>query len=169
MRTIVYDVLPANNTQAIKLLKEAKDLNFKNCKMLMKETEDNSNRWKGIPCSWIGRLGVVKVNILSTAIYRINAIPVKTPKTFFTELEQRGLKFRWKHKRPPNSQNNPEKEKQTGGIISTDFRLYYKATVITTAWHWNKSRHRSMKQDREPRKKPTCLQSINNKGVKNTH
>lgn len=56
MRTIVYDVLPANNTQAIKLLKEAKDLNFKNCKMLMKETEDNSNRWKGIPCSWIGRI-----------------------------------------------------------------------------------------------------------------
>lgn len=46
MRTIVYDVLPANNTQAIKLLKEAKDLNFKNCKMLMKETEGNTNRWK---------------------------------------------------------------------------------------------------------------------------
>ena len=76
MRTILYDVLPTNNTQAIKLLKEAKDPNFKNCKMLMKETEDDTNRWKDTPCSWTGRLSVVKVTILATAVYGINASPV---------------------------------------------------------------------------------------------
>ena len=76
MRTTLYDVLPTNNTQAIKLLKEAKDPNFKNCKMLMKETEDDTNRWKDTPCSWNGRLSVVKVTILATAVYGINASPV---------------------------------------------------------------------------------------------
>ena len=76
MRTTLYDVLPTNNTQAIKLLKEAKDPNFKNCKMLMKETEDDTNRWKDTPCSWTGRLSVVKVTILATAVYGINASPV---------------------------------------------------------------------------------------------
>ena len=76
MRTILYDVLPTNNTQAIKLLKEAKDPNFKNCKMLMKETEDDTNRWKDTPCSWTGRLSGVNVTILATAVYGINASPV---------------------------------------------------------------------------------------------
>ena len=72
----------------INLPKEAKDMYYENSnKTLMKEIEGDSNKWKDLPCSWIGRINTFKMTVLPNEIYRLSAIPIKITKAFFTEVE----------------------------------------------------------------------------------
>jgi hypothetical protein len=107
---------------------------------LKKEFKVDLRRWIELPCSWIGRINIVKMAIFANAIYRFNSIPLKIPTQFFTELKRAICKFIWNNKKPSIAKTLLNVKRTSGRITMPNLKLYYRAIVIKTAWYWYSDR-----------------------------
>ena len=107
----------------------------------MLEIKDNTNRWRDISCSWIGKINIVKMTILPKAIYRFNAIPIKLLMNFSQNQNKKFYNLHANTKDPVIVKEILRQKNGVGGVNLLDFRLYYKAIVIKTVWYWYKNRN----------------------------
>ena len=130
-----------NKYLGINLPKETKELYTLNYKKLMKEIKDDINRWRDIPCSWVGRINIVKMTILPNALYKIQCNPYQITNGIFHRTRTKNFIIHMEHRRPQIAKAVFRKKNGAGGISLPDFRLYYKATLIKTVWYWHKNRN----------------------------